>query len=149
MSVGHYVPNARSRISVRFCPWERASRFFCEGSWCEDPLYSTRAGYLGSEDPLHFTRIVASWEPLGGLLGLPGGRLGSSWGLLVASWGSLEASGEPLGAEGSKCPFGSPVWAPSWSRLGGLFGHLGGLLGCLGALLGSFGALLEASWAVS
>ena len=54
----------------------------------------------------------------------------------------------PLGAEGSTCPFGSLVWAPSWSRFGGLLGRIGGLLGRLGALLGRLGALLGASWAV-
>ena len=60
---------------------------------------------------------------------------------LRASWGLL-------GAEDSTFPFGSPVWAPSWSRLGGLFGRRGGLLGCRGALLGCLGAVLGASWAV-
>ena len=41
--------------------------------------------------------------------------------VLGASWGFLGA----LQAEGSKCPFGSPVWAPSWGRLRGLWGRLG------------------------
>ena len=47
-----------------------------------------------------------------------------------------------------KCTFGSLVWAPSWSRPGGLLGRIGGPLGRLGALLGRLGALLGASWAV-
>ena len=57
----------------------------------------------------------------------------ASWGPLGPSWGLLEA-------EGSKFPSVTPVWAPSWSRLGGLLGRLGGLLGRLGALLGRLGA---------
>ena len=80
-------------------------------------------------------RFEGSWRPLGGLLGASWGPLGASWGPLGASWG-------PLGAEGSKCPFWSPVRAPSWSRLGGFLGRLGGLLGRLGALLGRFGGIL-------
>ena len=92
--------------------------------------------------------LGASCRPLEGLLGLPGGLLGPPGGLLPASWEPLGASWGPLGAEGSKCPFGSLVWAPSWSRLGGLLGCIGGLLGRLGPLLGSLGALLGASWAV-
>ena len=90
----------------------------------------------------------AAWESRGCLWGLPGGLLGASWGLLG---GFLGASGGLLGAsqaEGSKCPCGSPMWAPSWSRLGGLFGRRGGLLGCLGALLRCLGAVLGVSWAV-
>ena len=47
-----------------------------------------------------------------------------------ASWG-------PLRAKMSKWPFGSPVWALSWSRLGGVLGRLGSLLGSLGARLGA------------
>ena len=74
-------------------------------------------------------------------MGPPGDLLRASSESLGASWG-------PLGAQGSKCPFGSLVWAPSWSRLGGLLGRIGGLLGRLGALLGRLGALLGASWAV-
>ena len=65
--------------------------------------------------------LGASWGPLG--------ALGASCGLLG---NLLGFSGGPLGAQGSKCPFGSLVWAPSWSRLGGLLGRIGGLLGlCL------------------
>ena len=97
----------------------------------------------------------ASWEAFGGRLGVSWGPLGASWGLLGASrgllGGFLGASGGFLGAsqaEGSKCPCGSPMWAPFWSRLGGLFGCLGGLLGGIGALLRRLGALLEASWAI-
>ena len=67
-----------------------------------------------------------------------GGLLGTSWGLLAASWGPLGASWGLLEAEGSKFPSGTPVWAPSWSRLGGLLGRLGGLLGRLGSW-GPFG----------
>ena len=74
-------------------------------------------------------------------MGPPGDFLRASSESLGASWG-------PLGAQSSKCPFGSLVWAPSWSRLGGLLGRIGGLLGRLGALLGRLGALLGASWAV-
>ena len=51
-------------------------------------------------------------------------------------------------SEGSKFPFGTPFWAPSWNRLGALLGRLAGLLGRLGALLGRLGAICEASWAV-
>ena len=51
-------------------------------------------------------------------------------------------------AESSKDPLGVPVWALSWSRLGGVLGRLGGLLCRLGALWGRFGALLEASRAI-
>ena len=83
----------------------------------------------GCDDDFLGSSLGASWEPLGGLLGI-------SWGPLGASWGPLGVSRGPFGAEGSKCPFGSPVWTPSWSRLGGLLGRLGGLLGRLGALSG-------------
>eukprot|EP00959_Pyramimonas_sp_CCMP1952_P125825 2631386-Pyramimonas_sp.AAC.1 len=37
----------------------------------------------------------------------------------------------PLLDTGSKYPFGSPVWAPSRSRLGGLLGRLGAIMGPL------------------
>eukprot|EP00959_Pyramimonas_sp_CCMP1952_P134432 2812559-Pyramimonas_sp.AAC.1 len=63
--------------------------------------------------------------------------MGPLWGLLSASW-------RPLGAEGSKCPFGVPIWAPSWGRLCVLLGRLGRLLGRLGTLWGRRGALLGA-----
>ena len=81
-----------------------------------------------------------------GLFRTSWGPLGASWEPLGASWGPLGASRALLEAEGSKFPFGSPVWAPSWSRLGGLLGRLGGLLGRLGARLGRLVALLGASW---
>ena len=87
-------------------------------------------------------RLGGSW----GSLRASGGLLGSSWGLLR---GCLGASGGPLGAseaEGSKCPFGSLVWAPSWSRLGNVFGCLGGLLGGRGAILEAFWAILVRPW---
>ena len=74
--------------------------------------------------------------------------MGASWGFL-GSW-VLGASQGLLGAAGSKCPFGSPVWAPSWSRLGRLLGRLGGPLGRLGALFGHFVPTWRflGSWAV-
>ena len=58
----------------------------------------------------------ASWVPLSGLFGVSSGLLGASWGPLGASWGLL-------GAEGLKCQLGSPVWAPFWRRLRGLWGR--------------------------
>ena len=87
----------------------------------------------------------ASWGPLWGFLGASWSLLGASWSLLGASWGPLGASWGPLGAEGPKSPFGYPVWAPSWSRLGGLLGRLGSLLGRLGAVLGPCGAFTHRS----
>ena len=80
------------------------------------------------------------WGPLGGLWGLSGGFLGALRNLLWACWGLPGASRGLRGAECSNCPFGPPVDAPSWNRLG----RLGNLLGHLRALLGRLGAL--ASW---
>ena len=91
----------------------------------------------------------ASFGLLGSLVGPLGGLLVASGGLLEASWGPLGASWGLLGAEGSNCPFGSPDWALSWSRLGGLLGRLGGFLGRRGALLGRLGpswGCLGPSW---
>ena len=75
-----------------------------------------------------FLRISASW-----------GLLGASWGLLGASWGPLVGLfGPPGGFLGPRARFGSPVGAPSWSRLGGP--------GRLGAVLGASWAVLGRSW---
>eukprot|EP00959_Pyramimonas_sp_CCMP1952_P228890 4785786-Pyramimonas_sp.AAC.1 len=60
-------------------------------------------------------RIVPSlaFGPCGGLLGASWGSLRACWEPLGASEGLLGASWAPFGAEGSKCPFGFPVWALS------------------------------------
>ena len=111
------------------------------GSWL-GVLGRPRGGIVGrlrsfSELPLGF--FGASWllGSLGGLLGPPGiifGALGESWG--------------HLGAESSKCPFGCPVWAPSWGRLAALLGRLGALLETLWAVSGRSWGLLGPSWSV-
>eukprot|EP00959_Pyramimonas_sp_CCMP1952_P167746 3505805-Pyramimonas_sp.AAC.1 len=59
---------------------------------------------------------------VGNLFGAFSGVLGVSCGLPGASWEPLGASWELLGAERSKCPFGLPVKARFWSRLGGQLG---------------------------
>ena len=79
----------------------------------------------------------ASWGPLGGLFWASWGPHGASWGPLGGLLGALWASWGLLGAEGSTCPFRSPFWALSWSRLGGS-----------GAILDSSWAVLGPSWAV-
>ena len=98
----------------------------CCGLYVIPPMWCHLCGALYVVQYMWCTRCCAtlpSWGPLGCLLGPLKGLFGTSWGPRGVSW-------VLLGAEGSKCPFGSPVGTPSWSRLG------------------SHGAVLEALWAV-
>eukprot|EP00959_Pyramimonas_sp_CCMP1952_P060995 1274220-Pyramimonas_sp.AAC.1 len=76
-----------------------------------------RSGLGGRWGAYFWCLLGATWEPLESLLGLPWGFLGMSagpfWDLLGTCWGILGASWKPLEAEGSKYPFGLPVWAIS------------------------------------
>ena len=58
-------------------------------------------GPLGSLLEASWGHHRASWQPLGGLLGL----LASSLGLLGASWEPLGLSWRPLGLEAEKLPW--------------------------------------------
>ena len=98
---------------------------------------------------------VASWRPLGALLGYLEamlGRLGTILDVMEPSWRpswapsrSLGPSWEPLGPFGAVSGLsGRPLGRSS----GPPGGSLGALLGRLGSLLGRLGAVLGASWAV-
>ena len=103
------------------------------------PFWGSLAAALG----LSWGPLGPSWGPLGALLGASWGPFGAIWGLLGASWGRVWA-------EGSKFPFGFPLWAPSWGPLGPSWGFLGPSGALLVAFLGVLGrsALLGFSWAV-
>ena len=105
-----------------------------ESSWML--LTGLFGGLWGAPEGQIRSLLGTFWGPFGGPLGASWERIGGVLGVLGAYWG-------PLGA--SECRFAFPLWGPSWGVLEALLGRLGGLLGCLGGLVGRLGDPLGAS----